>query len=296
MKRAPPRRAGRDRRRSSPASAFGRQHRVEQSAAAAASPPRPATRLGAAAISSSTISVVMRPPGASVAMRRMAPLKSRKLPVQRARATRRSRGSARAPPCSWRRACPSPSRARRQLVIEVRLDVLAPLAQAGQPERPQVDAREQVLAEPPVRGRRPADRRSCRRSAGSRCALRDRRRAAGTASPRCARSSIACSSAPSSPISSRNSTPPSAARSRPGRSRTRAGERAADVAEQRRHRRVAAQRRAIHLDERSRDALARLLQLVDAARELRLARARRPVSSIGAREAIATCSMRSISR
>ena len=67
-----------------------------------------------------------------------------------------------------------------------------------------------------------------------------------------ARSSMACSSRPSSPISSRNSRPPSAARSSPGAIAQRAGERALDVAEQRRHRGVAAQRGAVHLDEGAR--------------------------------------------
>ena len=57
----------------------------------------------------------------------------------------------------------------------------------------------------------------------------------------------------------------------------RAGERALHVAEERRHRRVAAEGGAVHLDERAPSPEAsRLLQLVDPPREPRLARAGRP--------------------
>jgi hypothetical protein len=90
---------------------------------------------------------------------------------------------------------------------------------------------------------------------------------------------------PSSPISSRNSRPPSAARSRPGRSL-----RAPVKAPRRwpnsvRHRAVAAQRRAVDLDEAAGELVALLLQLVHAARELDLPAPVGPISSIGARDA-----------
>ena len=121
-----------------------------------------------------------------------------------------------------------------------------------QPEGPQVDARQQVLAEAPARDGVAPGRGWCRRSAGSRSRPPCRAPTGRKRFSSSARSSIACSSRPSSPISSRNSTPPSALRSRPGRSRGAPVKAPLHVAEQRRHRRVAAQRRAVHLDERAR--------------------------------------------
>ena len=105
-----------------------------------------------------------------------------------------------------------------QLVGEVGLDVLGPLAQGRQPEGPQVDARQQILPEAS------ALHLACRSRLVP--AISWKSLSASLSEPtgrkRCPRraSSMACSSAPSSPISSRNSTPPWAWRSSPGRSPT----------------------------------------------------------------------------
>ena len=65
----------------------------------------------------------------------------------------------------------------------------------------------------------------------------------------------------------------------------RAGERAAHVAEQRRHRGVAADGGAVHLDERPAHEAARLLQVVDAPRQRDLPAPVGPSSSMGAARA-----------
>ena len=91
--------------------------------------------------------------------------------------------------------------------------------------------------------------------------------------------------------------PLSAARSRPGPVGDGAGEGALPVAEQGRHRAVALQRRAIHLDEGAGDLMLEPLELVDrAARAGDLPAPVGPISSIGARERSATCSISSIIR
>ncbi len=68
--------------------------------------------------------------------------------------------------------------------------------------------------------------------------------------------------------------PPSAARSRPSRVAVRASEGALLRARKGRHRLIAAQGRAVHLDELACELPAVVLEIEDAPRELALARAR----------------------
>ena len=131
-------------------------------------------------------------------------------------------------------------------------------AQPRQAERPEVDAGEQIVAEAARPSRRRPDRGSCRQSAGSRSRPPCRCPAGRKRFSSSARSSIACSSRPSSPTSSRKSTPSFALSSSPGRSRTAPVNAPLHVAEEGRHGRVAADRRAVHLDERPLDADAAL--------------------------------------
>ncbi len=97
------------------------------------------------------MSTVMRPAGASVAMRVTAPLRSRKLARHAARSeTAKSRNRRRASLLKVTLIARA-GRVLLQLVIQIRLDVFAPRGQAGQAERPQVDAGKQILAEPAAR-------------------------------------------------------------------------------------------------------------------------------------------------
>ena len=70
-----------------------------------------------------------------------------------------------------------------QLVVEVGRDVLTTLAERGQAERPQIDARQEILAKAAGANQIVAGRGWCRRSTGSRCRRRDRPPPARTASP-----------------------------------------------------------------------------------------------------------------
>ena len=112
-----------------------------------------------------------------------------------------------------------------------------------------------------------------------------------------ARRIIACSSRPSSPISSRNSMPLSAVRSSPGRSAAAPVKAPLRVAEQRRHRAVALQRRAVHLDERARRPDASAASVRRCAARAGSCRRRSAPSAASARaSAAATCSISSIIR
>ena len=136
-----------------------------------------------------------------------------------------------------------------ELVIEVGLDILAPVASAGQLEGPQVEAREQIVAERARRRPPRRDRGWCRRSAGSRTRPPCRRRPEGSSSPR--------SRAGSSPARrgrarrSRRGTACPCRRCAAGPGRSAAAPVKAPFLwpNKRRHRAVALQRRAVHLDE-----------------------------------------------
>ena len=138
----------------------------------------------------------MRPAGASVASRVITAFRSRKLPGQRAASlVANARNCSRASLLNvTARAGAAPK--LLELVVEVRLDVLATIGQPRQAERPQVDAREQIVAEAPVAHRARPDRDSCRRSAESRSRPPCRRPSGRKRFSSSARSSIACSSRP----------------------------------------------------------------------------------------------------
>src|SRR6185436_11288643 len=142
-------------------------------------------------------------------------------------------------------------------------DVLAPLGESGQAEDPEVDAGEQVLAEPPLAHRR------VEVAVRSRDELEVAARLAVAAH---GQEDLVLEGAqehgllvwPELADLVEEEDAPVRAAQESGARLVSAGEGAAHVTEERGHRRVAAQRRAVHLDEGPRHLMPRLLQLVDA--------------------------------
>ena len=164
----------------------------------------------------------------------------------------------------------------RQLVVQVRLDVLPAVCQAGKRVRPQVDACEQVVAEGAHRDR------LAQVAVGARDELKVAPGVAVGADgeerlllQRPEQHGLLVEPQFADLVQEQDPAVGRAQQTGPGGDG--AGERPLDVPEQRRGRRVAAQRRTVDLDERPRQLGARPAQVVDAAREPALARAGRTV-------------------
>ena len=162
-----------------------------------------------------------------------------------------------------------------QLVVEVRLDVLAPFGESRQAEAPQVDAREQVLAEAPGRdvGAQVAVRAADELEVALRLLVRAERQEAPLLD-RAQEHRLLVRAELADLVEEEQPAVRGLQEPRPVRSRARVGTLA--MAEERARRLVAAQRGAVHVDERALELALGLLEIVDAPRELRLARAGRP--------------------
>ena len=163
-----------------------------------------------------------------------------------------------------------------ELELEVGLDVLGSRSEARQREGPEVDAGQQVFAEAAVANgaEQVAVRAGDQLKVAVALAIRPERKKRFSSS---ARSSIACSSGPSSPISSRNSTPPSAVAQQARAILERAGEGALACGRRAPTWRASPRSVAQFTSTNSPcDLVARLLELEDAAGQLRFAGAGRP--------------------
>ncbi|MCY1227524.1 hypothetical protein D9M72_397940 [compost metagenome] len=166
-------------------------------------------------------------------------------------------------------------RVQGQQVVEVGLDVLGPLCEAGQVVGPEVDAREQVFAKAPLR--HVAAQVAVGAGDELEVALHFLVGAHGEEAlflDGLEQHRLFVQAELADLVEKQRALVRGA--QQPRAVARRAGERALLVPEQRGGRTVAAQRGAVHLDERPRHLVARLLQLEHAARQERLARARRP--------------------